>query len=709
MQIPDPKYIAMFPLQEVIHDKDTGDLLAAGTVRFWSDPLWTVPKDVYQQSQTSSGTYVFTNMGNVITLNSIGAMADNNGTDIIPFLYPYNSNGELELYFIQVYSAGGVLQFTREGWPPSMLANINPVEPGAVSTQNELTNPQFVDVLFGTSSYVFNVTGINTQTQIAPSWFIQTSGAGTVTIQQVATAAIDIVSNPPYVLDINGSSGVTTLNLVQRLSKSPRLLAGGIVAGYFIAKTQTGTAAIPLTLSYIPSTGSSYVIATGSTTGGSDYVAIKDSVAIDGTINNDPSNTGYVDISLSIPTNTNVRVSSFQIIGIPAPLVLGSPDVPDFIELTTPQQINGLFYYYKPELIYKPIPSYLVGWDFPLNPAQTTSEVLNYAFGPFATTANKSFYGWDQTIVFQTVDSSINGLRSTTTGALQIHATLASSFAVIQYLPQAQAREILSQRNAVQLKASIDSGTLNGTVSIYWTQDASLPSIKSPTYNSIVSSITAGVPAASNGSWNKVARDTLSNPAIFTLTSDNQVFDFLGFDDTATTGKTTATFFAIVISFDTLTLGSTVSIEYCSLVGGDIATRPAPQSYNAVLIDCSYYYQKSFQPGIKPVDFTGSADLNLGESYGIATSLSGSPVASRGPLITYPVPLIRVPIISIYSPGGASSGQIYDITTNFSCTSTSHSSGSTRSFSTQCQNAVGGAVGDLLAVNWTADSRLGTY
>ncbi len=724
MEIPDPKYIAMFPLQEVIHDKDTGELLAAGTVRFWSDPQWTVPKDVYQQSQTSSGTYVFTNMGNVITLNSIGAMADNNGTDIIPFLYPYDDDGALELYFIQVYSAGGVRQFTREGWPPSMLTNITPTSNGETVTANELTNPQFIEVLFGSpAAYVFNVVGTNTETQIAPGWFIQTSGSGSVTVQQIATAETDIPSQPPYLLDIQGSAGVTTLNLVQRLTASPRLLSGRFVAGYFVARTQGGTASIPLTLNYIPSnTGATpAVIATGSTTGGTDFEAIKGNVAIVGAPNADTAPTGYVDISLSIPSNTHIQVSSFQILGTPALLDNTSLDLPGFIQLSTPQQINDLFYYYKPKLIYKPIPSYLVGWDFPLNPAQPLGSTVAVT----ATTANKSHYVWDQTIIFQTVDSSIDVLRSTTTGGLQIHAALGTSFAIIQYLPQAQAREILSQHNAIQIQGAINTGTLNGTVSMYWTTDASLPDIKTPTFNSLVSSITAGVPATTNGTWNKVARNTLSNPATFTLTTTNQSYDFVGFDDTASSGKTTATFFAIVIAFDTMTLDSSVTIDYCSLVGGDIATRPAPQTYQAVLSDCQYYYETSYAPvfisGYPSGTVPGTASSYLGAV--ITTQPKGGAGGSFN--IRYLTEKRVIPSNQVYAPvsGAANfvtyaanvSGTITPIDvifSNWTGTYLTHSTASTKSADYFAANGdplnpTANQTDSFLFYHWTSNAQLG--
>jgi hypothetical protein len=297
-----------------------------------------------------------------------------------------------------------------------------------------------------------------------------------------------------------------------------------------------------------------------------------------------------------------------------------------------------------------------------LNPAQEKGA----SFSAQITTANKSFYAWDQTIVFQTVDASIGIGRNSLTNGLQCIGTAASSFAVIQYLPAAQAREILSQHNAIQLQGAITTGTLNGAVSMYWTTDASLPDIKTPTFNSLVSSITAGVPATTNGTWNKVARDTLANPATFTLTTTNQSFDFVGFDDTASAGKTSATFFAIVIAFDTLAIGSTVTIDYCSLVGGDIATRPAPQTSDEVLRECQFYYETSYDIGVVPGSASfescilspqtaANGSVNVQEMYAKSFPLSFKTVKRKTP--TYST-TPSLSLLKFYSPDTGTLGNV---------------------------------------------------
>src|SRR6478736_4050174 len=97
-----------------------------------------------------------------------------------------------------------------------------------------------------------------------------------------------------------------------------------------------------------------------------------------------------------------------------------------------------MFNYYKAGLDFKPIPSYLVGWDFPLNPAQFLGSNVP------ASGAAGSKYVWDQTIMFQSEASGINVNRSPSGTLLLQAAAVDSKVAIIQYLSQTEAREILT-------------------------------------------------------------------------------------------------------------------------------------------------------------------------------------------------------------------------------------------------------------------------
>lgn len=120
-------YFACFPLQESFFDKDTGLALAAGTVSFFSDPGYTTPKNVYQY--TNGTLFPILGVNGVMTLSSIGTFVDGSGSNVIPFLWPYQGDPLTpsdplvsQPYYIKVKNSAGVEQFTVDNWPPNVQA-----------------------------------------------------------------------------------------------------------------------------------------------------------------------------------------------------------------------------------------------------------------------------------------------------------------------------------------------------------------------------------------------------------------------------------------------------------------------------------------------------------------------------------------------------------------------------------------------------------
>lgn len=671
MPIPSTNAVAMFPLQEVIFDKDDGELLSGGIVTFYRDVSRSVLKDVYQQSRLPDGTYQFTNIGSQLILSSIGSFIDDNGSNIIPFLFPYDAGtpdggivGNIDLYYITVDSSGLVRQFDIEAWPPNLVTNSNiPPEDLADTSDNQLANPQFVEILFapppGSSTYTFNVSGSNQYALIAPDWYIKTSGVGTVTVGRNSLTN-QFVTDAPYSLSI-ASTGITDLNLVQRIVNSPRLFANGYVGGYLVAAS---TQAVAISMTYVPSDGISTPtpIFTDVTTTDNNYNAMSGVVAVDTAPFNADNASGYVDIVVNIAVNTaTVNISSLQLVSASS-----LSNIPGFSQLSTPRQIDHLFHYYKPYLEAKPIQSYLVGWDFPLNPAQ-----FAVAGGPGGAAtnnmvgigANKSAYMWDQTIAFQSVANAFQCGRESASGGFFFNALASSRFALVQYLPTAAAKELLTGEMSVKLKGVIDAGTLNGTVTLWWSTGAA-PNINPGLNDSLVASIAAnGVPTCGGGgvfgTWTQVPRGSLGN-ATFHLTTVRTAFDFSGFDSSATeTPSHTAVTFAIVIAFDTLSsVGPpSVILEYCSLVKGHIPTHPGAQTYDEVLRECQYYYEKSYnlniQPGVAGANYAGSVyqyqkTVAGGAAFYIFPSSFG---------ITYNTKKRVAANVSFYDPGTGTANQ----------------------------------------------------
>jgi hypothetical protein len=103
-------------LQELFRDKDTGLPLSGGEIRFFRDKARTEPKPVYELSGTPEDP-VYVPLVNPLPLTGIGSTSDGFGNDIKIYYNPFDEDGEVDLYYIEVYDSTGVLQFTRESWP----------------------------------------------------------------------------------------------------------------------------------------------------------------------------------------------------------------------------------------------------------------------------------------------------------------------------------------------------------------------------------------------------------------------------------------------------------------------------------------------------------------------------------------------------------------------------------------------------------------
>lgn len=128
-------------LQELYRDKDTGLPLAAGYIEFYRDIARTQPKPVYKLSGTP-GDPEFVELPNPLPLTGIGSASDGVNNDIKFYYFPFDEDGNQDLYFIKVFNSSGVEQFTREGWPQQIDTGgtdslINDVE-------NYIENGQFL-------------------------------------------------------------------------------------------------------------------------------------------------------------------------------------------------------------------------------------------------------------------------------------------------------------------------------------------------------------------------------------------------------------------------------------------------------------------------------------------------------------------------------------------------------------------------------------
>ena len=704
MPIPDSNFVASVPLQYYFVNKDDGTPLASGIVTFYSDPDFSVLKSVYQLTLNPDNTITFATLSNPLILSGIGTFVDGSGNNVVPYYFPFDGipgdpdPGNFQPYFITVQSSTGVLQFTLQEWPPNSLSDNGGTSSASQTTLNQITNPQFSVFSFNespaTSSLTFAVTGTGTRNSIAPGWEVVTSGAGNVIISQLSINE-DIPTEATSSIQIETTGAITAVALVQRITSDPRILSNpttiaesSYISGYVVARAAISTTA-SVSMTYVPSNGVVTTVFDKLTNATHEFISMSGTAAIDTPLSTD-GNTGYTDIIISISPLTSIEITSVQVVG-----VAGSTIVPGFVQISTQQQLSDLSWYYNPQWSFKPIKSYLVGWDFPLNPAQA----LGYTVGAQSVGTNKGFYAWDQTIVYQTVDSGVSVARGSS-GQIVLTAALAGQMGLIQYLDAYTAKKILLQELSVNVLAKASAAT-TATVSLWYTT-STLPTL--PT--TFVTTLDAnGHPSAVAAGWVEVPRNVPGN-AIFSIGASATDFNNYGLsgwdlDDTAIAAS--ATFFAIVIGTQAVLINTTVSFESISLVPGLIPTIPAPQTINEVLSDCRRYYQMSFVQGTIPVS---NATLGHGESYFIQR-VGAATAGNIIPVVFYP-PMFNVPVVTLYNPAAAGA-EIRDTTANVDYSVSSAINVSQNACTITGISNVGSTVLSTIAINWTADARLGTY
>ena len=576
--------IILPPLQEQLWDKTLNVPLAGGFVRFFIDGTLT-PKNVYELVGTNAGNYTYVSLGSELTLSGIGTYIDENGGNIPIYLWPFLGspndqppNQTVQNYYIQVYSSTGVFQFDIHNWP-GFPANAEPIESQFDTTENVISNSQFVDVTFSTaatqsSPVTYNTSNPNQVTEIAPDWSVVTNGSGSFSVWQIpVTDNTPDIGNPAYALGITSSSYLGPITLRQRIL-APRLLASRYVFGSFIASSNNGS--YTLTMNYTPSiTGTIQQICMG-TSVNSTYTIIEGSAPT--FITNPGSGTGYIDITIVIPVGASVNISCVQLVGVD-----DDAETVAYIEESPEREIDHLFHYFQPQINFKPIPSLLVGWDFPLNPAQ---------FGASQTGSTTPAYIWDQTIMASaannltiTRDANTMGLKVVTTGNTD-------AFYLLQYLDGGNAMEATLSNLSINI-AAYSANMTNVVVRPYLFVG---PGGTIPILNTTIGTIaTNGIftltSAAMMAGWVPIPNIYSSAP----MSALSMMFGDIGFN--GYTGKSNLSFsstgvvFAIVIAFQAPTTATQVIIDSISCVPGDIPTRPAPQAFSEVMRECQYYYE----------------------------------------------------------------------------------------------------------------------
>ena len=638
-----PLYIPLFNIEEVILDKDTGLPLAAGVVKFYQDIQRLSPKVVYQITGDSPN-YTFVSVGSELTLGLSGTFVDQDGDPFVPYAYPYDSDGEIDLYYVTVESEGGVSQFVREAVPYVDTGGISPAERS--STENEISNPQFVEINFPTpGTTTISVTGSDTVTSLAPGWDLITSGTGTVEIERLEPIAASVDTNPPYSLRLLASSGLgSNITLRQRFDNTPTIFRGGFASGSItVAVISGGNTFVKMT--YAPSTGTSTEVipSTSVSTDGAYHVIVGNAEIPDQT--NDPANTGYVDVLITLSTSRSVAITSIQIVG-----TSDAVDIP-FDEQPVARQKDHLFHYYENSIIRNPKDSILTGWDFPLNPWQFYSTT----HGNVATNE----YTCDQTIIIQqnyvstgtgnNVAVSKANFTNQNGGFLVTAVTSHNQFGILQYVDNKTMYPYWSDfvSRLSSLLTVYVSSTMS-TVVKFKMRLLVLTAIPSTTsQNYPVATWTEGGDPVFAGGITAIIPENDPEYTYGLLEGGFNKFPFNKIELPSSSGS--SNFLGIFVYTTTNmdeSIGDYVTFLDVSLVPNDFAIASNPKTADQVYRECQYYYQSTFPVGTMPAQAAGAEGAMGYAAYGADVACPNS--------VTFNLPVALrctgVPIITTYSP-----------------------------------------------------------
>lgn len=700
-------------LDPPILDKVTGLPLANGQVFFYQDLNRIVPQPVYEISG-SPPNYTYNELPNPMILSAKGTFVDDSGADIAVYYYPWDDFGNFTPYYIQVFNSQNVPQFVRQNWPPIPAGAEGPGEEGNTSIDNIIANGQFGFVNWNplaspAAQYVLTIPGavVNQLYPVMPGWslLVSSTGAGTVTLNQLAVAgANNYPGQPPYLISISSSGAITTLGLEQIFTGNPNIFSQDLSGnGGWVTTSLLIAPASSAIVNYISNNGGPVInLLNAPMNVSGQYQQVSNTVQLPQGANPGLGNTSSSAIQILFPISAQANViSNVQV--VPSFQKPATPIAYSQVPLTLQQ--SELFSYYQPALNYKPIPSYLIGWDFLYNPAQFYGE--NVAAN--AAAANQGYYAWDQTIIFQTVPNSTVVSRSPNGGMLLTANAADSQIALIQYLGGRSVKKILSDKISVHLDLYEETSLgMLGNVTLWYTTNNTLPVLP----NTFITGINStGVPIGVVSGWSQVPNLTGNTyfvaPTLSATNSESNDIYLNGWDLESAAITNGATYFAIVVGFTSYSNAAPdiLDVRSIGLMSGDIATRPAPKTFAQTVIDCETYFWKTFATNVQPAQAAG---INTGEIQ-FPASVSGN-LPNYSQSVHFPGVMRATPMITFYNPVSANA-LARDESINFDCTSVSALNVTSKGFtvSTNGSAVFGGitAPGDRLGVHVVADARLG--
>ncbi len=680
-----------------------------------SNPIWWIPdlvglplNDQYYISMLSN---VFPYLPQLVYTDNQGAFPWSDPIQFLPngtlpdnIYWPDNEVWRLEIRQGPLQS--DPLIYVINNYDPSGNGGVTPSSESPGDQENQISNPQFAFVNFGfisgTSTPSFTTAASGTY-HVAPGWDLVLTGAGTATVTQlILSAAQDTVASPhpPYALRL-ALNGWSTAVLQQRFNGLGGLFNNEFISMAVLARSET--AANSLSFNVAPDSGAQTPVSGGSLSTGAAYELISGVAELPKpSTNSSLSNVAYVDIQIILNPNGTTDISNVQMLEQNSLVITPFPVIP--ME-TLERQTDHLFHYYRDSIIIQPKNSMAVGWNFRQNPYQ-------YYTGLATTVSTTPVYSADQTIVFTTAANGISVSRTAASasvpyGYYQVSARTAvaqGQIIVMQYIDPnslvgfygfnfsmlVRAKLLNANSTPVYLKARIFS--ING-----------LPNTLSAT--DPIASFAAGDPVFA-GAYTGIQSE--NDPAYVLGSTYEATFSpklpAYAFNKFAVApgvaANATATFGIMIYTIGTLDNGGSPNallLESISFVPNDFAIDDNPKSFDQVLRECQFYYEKSYNLDAMPgtVTLAGAQSVQLSSGTGNIAGIDRP----------FKVTKRTSPTVTWYSTAGATVARARNLTAAADMTVTANLNvgvGTTGYFTTSAP----GADADEIIAQWTADARL---
>jgi hypothetical protein len=508
-------------------------------------------------------------------------------------------------------------------------------------SDNQVTNSQFSLIDFS-SPYTIT-SGATQNVDVAPGWVLELIGTGNVTLTQVPlnnSATTLNSSNAPYALEINVNGTWSSVILRQRFQQNGMLWANKTVSSTITARIEGAQDTISATLVDSNNTVLGTVLA--STTVTSTFEEYTGSADLGDTTNPDLPPAAYIDYHLILPTTVDIYVTSFQ-------LVVGvvSNIQPTFQQDTIDRQIDYTFHNYRESILFQPKNTILTGWNFRLNPWQFRTTT--------SSTITASQYTADQTIVSLQNASSLEAQSGTNNGYFGIQAVTSAAqgkFALIQYIDTKTIAPYWGSVVSSLVKAAIVTAQATELqIKMRLIHRATVPPAVDP-----ISSWAATDPTFTAG-WTAIA-PRVDN--VYTI--DSATFDDFVFEGFQLPVPSASTQYLGIVLYTVNTLNSTAVADLAyfdkiSLVPNEFAIDTAPQTYNQVLRECFFYYEKSYAATVLP-GTTSAGGALYAEQLGIGNGANNFVITRSFDIQYKEIARTTGPTITLYSPTTGTSANV---------------------------------------------------